>query len=128
MNIFLPPLAQVKTISERFTRLAIGTTKASSSIGPRLEISGNMHGSLRISVKTDALNITSRWTGLTHPELEPEFVPDLENHPTTKKKNAGGPNGEDEAGWSTVNIDAKGLVEGTQRWPCLHKSHRLFHR
>lgn len=107
VNIYLPPLAQVKTISERFTRLALGTNKAASSVSPRLELSANMHGSLKISVVTDALSISSRWTGLSHPDLEPEFVPDLENHPTTMKKKAGGPNGENEAGWSRVRIDAK---------------------
>ncbi|OAL19957.1 hypothetical protein AYO22_09484 [Fonsecaea multimorphosa] len=107
VNIFLPPLAQVKTISERFTRLAIATTKGSSAASPRLELSANMHGSLKISVKTDALNITSRWTGLAHPQLEPALFPDLTDHPTTRMKELGGPNGENDAGWSRVRIDAK---------------------
>ncbi|KAK5061400.1 hypothetical protein LTR84_007942 [Exophiala bonariae] len=111
VNIYLPPLAQVKTISERFTRLAIATSKSSSSTSPRLELSANMHGSLKISLKTDALNITSRWTGLTNPELDPaQFQDGLEgvrNHPSTKMKELAGPNGENEAGWSKVRIDAK---------------------
>ncbi|EXJ75561.1 uncharacterized protein A1O5_00067 [Cladophialophora psammophila CBS 110553] len=107
VNIYLPPLAQIKTISERFTRLAMATTKASSGASPRLELSANMHGSLKISVKTDALNITSRWTGLAHPQLDPTHFPDLTDHPTTKMKELGGPNGENEAGWSRVRIDAK---------------------
>ena len=107
VNIFLPPLAQVKTISERFTRLALATTKGSSSVSPRLELSANMHGSLKISVKTDNLNITSRWTGLTHPELNSSQFPDMSDHPTTRMKELGGPNGENEAGWSRVRIDAK---------------------
>ncbi|OQV01909.1 hypothetical protein CLAIMM_07195 isoform 3 [Cladophialophora immunda] len=107
VNIYLPPLTQVKTISERFTRLAIATTKASSGASPRLELSANMHGSLKISVNTDALNITSRWTGLAHPQLDPAHFPDLTDHPTTRMKELGGPNGENEAGWSRVRIDAK---------------------
>ena len=111
VNIFLPPLVQVKTISERFTRLAIATSKSSSSTSPRLELSANMHGSLKISLKTDALNITSRWTGLTNPELDPAQFQDgqegVRNHPSTKMKELGGPNGENEAGWSKVRIDAK---------------------
>jgi HUS1 checkpoint protein len=107
VNICLPPLAQVKTISERFTRLALATTKTSSSVSPRLELSANMYGSLKISVKTDALNISSRWTGLAHPELDPAFFPDMTDHPTTKMKELGAPNGENEAGWSRVRIDAK---------------------
>lgn len=107
VNIYLPPLVQLKTISDRFTKLALATTKASSSVSPRLELSANMHGSLKISVKTDALNITSRWTGLAHPELDPAHFPDLSDHPTTRMKELGGPNGENEAGWSRVRIDAK---------------------
>ena len=107
VNIYLPPLAQVKTISDRFTKLAVATTKVPASVSPRLELSANMHGSLKISVKSDALNITSRWTGLAHPELDPEHFPDLSDHPTTKRKEAGGPDGENEAGWSRVRIDAK---------------------
>lgn len=107
VNIYLPPLVQLKTISDRFTKLALATTKASSSVSPRLELSANMHGSLKISVKTDALNISSRWTGLAHPELDPALFPDLTDHPTTRMKELGGPNGENEAGWSRVRIDAK---------------------
>ncbi|KEF61720.1 HUS1 checkpoint protein [Exophiala aquamarina CBS 119918] len=111
VNIYLPPLAQVKTISERFTRLAMATSKSSSATSPRLELSANMHGSLKISLKTDALNITSRWTGLTNPELDPAQFQDgqegVRNHPSTKMKELGGPNGENEAGWSKVRIDAK---------------------
>ncbi|KIW37512.1 uncharacterized protein PV06_10165 [Exophiala oligosperma] len=111
VNIFLPPLAQIKTISDRFTRLALATTKVSSNASPRLELSANMHGSLKISVKTDALNISSRWTGLVNPELDPAHFPDgsqgVRDHPSTKMKELGGPTGENEAGWSKVRIDAK---------------------
>ncbi len=107
VNIILPPLAQIKTISERFTKLALATTKVSSSVSPRLELSANMYGSLKISVKTDALDITSRWTGLLNPELDPTQFPDMADHPTTKMKELGAPNGENEAAWSRVRIDAK---------------------
>lgn len=107
VNIYLPPLAQVKTISERFTKLALATAGTSSSVSPRLDLSANMYGSFKISLKTDALNITSRWTGLIHPELDPTSFPDLTEHPTTKMRELGGPNGENEAGWSRVRIDAK---------------------
>lgn len=111
VNICLPPLAQIKTISDRFTRLAVATSKSSANASPRLELSANMHGSLKISVKTDALNITSRWTGLSNPELNPDQFEDGEegvrNHPSTRMKELGGTHGEDEAGWSKVRIDAK---------------------
>ncbi|EXJ80401.1 HUS1 checkpoint protein [Capronia coronata CBS 617.96] len=111
VNICLPPLAQIKTISDRFTKLAVATTKGSSSANPRLELSANMHGSLKISVRTDALNITSRWIGLVNPELDPAHFPDgsqgVRDHPSTRMKELGGPDGENEAGWSKVRIDAK---------------------
>jgi HUS1 checkpoint protein len=106
VNIFLPPLSQVKTISERFTKLALATSKLPASASPRLELSANMHGSFKISVKTDTLNITSKWTNLKHPDLALE-PGELEDHPTTRMKELGGPNGENEAGWARVRIDAK---------------------
>jgi HUS1 checkpoint protein len=64
-----------------------------------------MHGSLKLSIATDALNISSVWTGLTNPELDPRQVEDgedgLEDHPSTKLK-AAGPDA-----WSTVRIDGR---------------------
>ena len=112
VNICLPSLAQVKTISERFTKLAMVTQKSSSSSStPRLELSANMHGSFKISIRTDALSISSRWTGLAHPELDPgtfeNGMEDVRNDPSTRKRELGGPDGEDPAGWTTVRIDAK---------------------
>jgi hypothetical protein len=48
---------------------------------------------------------------LTHPELEPSMfengVEGVRDDPSTKKKELGGPNGEDPAGWTAVTIDAK---------------------
>ena len=112
VNIYLPSLAQVKTVSERFTKLALATQKGvSSSYSPRLELSANMHGSFKISIKTDALSISSRWTGLTHPELDASMFENgsqgVRDDPSTKKKELGGPDGEDSAGWTAVRIDAK---------------------
>ena len=112
VNIYLPNLAQIKSISERFTKLAMATQKSSSSsYTPRLELSANMHGSFKISLKTDALSISSRWTGLAHPELDPDTFDHgedgLMNDPSTRKKELGGPDGEDPAGWTAVRIDAK---------------------
>jgi HUS1 checkpoint protein len=112
VNIYLPSLAQVKAISERFTKLAMAAQKSSSSSpSPRLELSANMHGSFKISIKTDALSISSRWSGLAHPELDPDTVENglegIQNDPSTKKRELGGPDGEDPAGWTAVRIDAK---------------------
>ena len=111
VHICLPPLSQIKTISDRFTRLALATSKGTSTSSPRLELSANMHGSLKISVKTEALNITSKWVGLENPELDPRNYPGglegVKDHPSTKMKELGGPDGENEAGWSKVRIDAR---------------------
>ncbi|RMZ83800.1 hypothetical protein DV738_g1005, partial [Chaetothyriales sp. CBS 135597] len=108
VNIYLPPLAQVKALSERFTKLALATQK---SVSPRLELSANMHGCFQIAIKTDALSIASRWTGLAHPELDASMFPDgsqgVRDDPSTKKKELGGPDGQDPAGWTAVRIDAK---------------------
>ncbi|RMD42539.1 hypothetical protein DV735_g2607, partial [Chaetothyriales sp. CBS 134920] len=108
VNIYLPHLAQVKALSERFTKLALATQK---NVSPRLELSANMHGSFQIALKTDALSISSRWTGLAHPELDASMFPNgslgVRDDPSTKKKELGGPDGEDPAGWTAVRIDAK---------------------
>jgi HUS1 checkpoint protein len=109
-HIILPSLIQLKAISDRFTKLAMatasGTSKGgSNSTAPKLELAANMHGSLKLSIATDALNISSVWTGLTNPELDPRQVEDgedgLEEHPSTKLK-AAGPDA-----WSTVRIDGR---------------------
>ncbi|RKF79088.1 Checkpoint protein hus1 [Golovinomyces cichoracearum] len=110
-HIMLPSLLQLKAISDRFTKLALatsgGTFKAGSSLtrGPRLELAANMHGSLKLSITTDALNISSVWTGLTNPVLDPRQVEDgegsLEDHPSTKLRDAG------PDAWSTVRIDGR---------------------
>lgn len=112
VNIFLPSLGQVKSVSERFTKLALATSRSSSTASPpRLELSANMHGSFKIAITTEALSISSRWTGLTHPELEPSMFENgsqgVRDDPSTKKKELGGPDGEDLAGWTVVRIDAK---------------------
>ncbi|RMZ85942.1 hypothetical protein DV737_g258, partial [Chaetothyriales sp. CBS 132003] len=90
VNIFLPHLAQVKAL---------------------LELSANMHGSFQIAVKTDTLSIASRWTGLSHPELDASMFPNgsqgVRDDPSSRKKELGGPDGQDPAGWTAVRIDAK---------------------
>ncbi|RDL35297.1 Cell cycle checkpoint protein-like protein [Venustampulla echinocandica] len=109
-HIILPSLIQLKAISDRFTKLAMSTTTAAkagsgNSSVPKLELAGNMHGSLKLSISTDALNIESVWTGLTNPELDPGQVADgeegLEDHPSTKLR-ARGPDA-----WAKVRIDGR---------------------
>jgi HUS1 checkpoint protein len=108
-HIILPSLIQLKAISDRFTKLSMATAtggaRSSSASAPKLELAANMHGSLKLSISTDALNISSVWTGLNNPELDPKQVEDseggLEGHPSTKLR-AAGPDA-----WSTVRIDGR---------------------
>ncbi|MCJ1426043.1 hypothetical protein MMC29_003945, partial [Sticta canariensis] len=86
VHIMLPPLLQLKSISDRFTKLALSTTTPTSrrvggsqdlstpGSSSRLVLSANMHGALRIGVMTAALKIESRWEGLVNPELDPNEV------------------------------------------------------
>lgn len=111
VHIQLPPLTQLKAISDRFTKLA--TTSNSSSGGrerggaggannPKLELAANMHGGLRLRIATEALNIESVWRGLENPELDPaQLNVPIEQHPSTRFKE-GGPDK-----WATVRVDGK---------------------
>ncbi|PIA99907.1 Checkpoint protein hus1 [Cercospora beticola] len=116
VHITLPNLMQLKGISDRFTKLAMsakstrgGFTK--SMAGPKLEISANMHGCLRLTLNTDAMRINSLWTGLENPELDPSQVEDgvdgLANHPSTRMKALGDASGQSEEGWATVRVDGR---------------------
>lgn len=127
--ILLPPLNQIKTISERFTRIALASKKAQAqssglqsggaSLGQnaiRLELGANMHGELSVSIKTDALNVQSKWKGLVNPELDPAVVENgetgIREHPSTRWRELEG----DEA-WATVRVEGKdwGRVLGVGR-------------
>jgi HUS1 checkpoint protein len=110
VHISLPSLLQLKAISDRFTKLALATssgTAGSSSAAniPKLELKANMHGSLKLSIKTDALNITSVWHDLHNPELDPAQIEDgedgMENLPSERLR-AAGPDA-----WATVRIDGR---------------------
>lgn len=122
VHIQLPPLMQLKAISDRFTKLAASTSASSASNhnyrggdrgggggggsgggnNPKLELSANMHGSLRLRIATDSLNIESVWHGLDNPQLDPDqlTVP-IEEHPSTVFKEAGPDK------WATVRVDGK---------------------
>ncbi|RQM06398.1 hypothetical protein DH86_00002248 [Scytalidium sp. 3C] len=113
VHVILPSLVQLKAISDRFTKLAMATTNTSSrgivsnstSNSPKLELSANMYGNLKLSIATDALNISSVWTGLVNPELDPTQIEggedELQNHPSVKLKQAG------PDAWATVRVDGK---------------------
>ncbi|KAL8373351.1 hypothetical protein RB599_000530 [Gaeumannomyces hyphopodioides] len=132
VHIQLPPLMQLKAISDRFTRLAMTASSSSSaaaplaSVGgggggvngaagassvaaatagsPKLELSANMHGSLRLRVATDSLDVESIWRGLENPELDPaQLSVPIEDHPSTRFKQAGPDR------WASVRVDGKDL-------------------
>ncbi|KAF2810781.1 Hus1-like protein [Mytilinidion resinicola] len=117
VHIMLPPLAQIKGISDRFTKLASVGAKAGAGLTAanaprsRLELSANMHGCLKLSIRTDAMNISSVWTGLTNPELDPSQVQGGEEgiaeHPSTRMKALGSADGRSDEGWATVRIDGR---------------------
>lgn len=112
VHIYMPNLAQLKTVSERFTKLAMSTSvSASAKNAPRLEMSANMHGSLKLAIKTDALSIVSQWTNLLNPDLDASQFEGgsqaVRDHPSTRMRELGGPDGSNEAGWAKVRIDAK---------------------
>lgn len=107
-NIILPSLLQLKAISDRFTKLSLATNSGVVKSGgvntaaPKLELSANMHGSLKLSISTDTLNISSVWTGLTNPEIDPEQMDgDVDGHPSVALREAG------PDAWSTVRIDGR---------------------
>ncbi|KAL7625389.1 Checkpoint protein hus1 [Parahypoxylon ruwenzoriense] len=108
VHIQLPPLLQLKAISDRFTKLALASRAASSgaanssSVSPKLELSANMYGDLRLRLETDTLNVESRWSGLENPILDPAQLPcPIEDHPSTRFKEAGPEK------WATVRVDGK---------------------
>ncbi|KAI2629065.1 Hus1-like protein [Hypomontagnella submonticulosa] len=106
VHIQLPPLLQLKAISDRFTKLALASRASSSTsntaFSPKLELSANMHGGLRLRLDTDTLNVESQWSGLENPELDPAQLPcALEDHPSTRFREAGPDK------WATVRVDGK---------------------
>ncbi|KAJ4406517.1 Checkpoint protein hus1 [Gnomoniopsis sp. IMI 355080] len=107
VHIQLPPLMQLKAISDRFTKLAATTTTTATGrerVGnaPKLELSANMHGGLRLRIATEALDIESVWRGLDNPELDEAAIPGgIAAHPSTRFKEAGPDK------WATVRVDGK---------------------
>lgn len=104
VHVQLPPLAQLKAVSDRFTRLAATTTTTAGrgGGGPRLELSANMHGALRLRIATEALDIESVWRGLENPELDAaQLTVPVEQHPSTLFREAGPDR------WATVRVDGK---------------------
>lgn len=120
VHIVLPGLGQLKSVSERFTKLALASSDGHGhghghglAGGPRLELSANMHGCLRLGLVTEGLRIASLWSGLVNPELDPSQVEGgvqgVREHPSTRMKGVGAGNvdGSGEEGWARVRIDGR---------------------
>ncbi|KAF2710778.1 Hus1-like protein [Pleomassaria siparia CBS 279.74] len=114
VHIILPPLLQLKSISDRFTKLALAGSKpvsGTTATRTRLELAANMHGCLKMSIKTDAMSISSVWTDLNNPELDPTQVAGgeigLAEHPSTRMKQLGTADGRSDEGWASVLIDGR---------------------
>lgn len=132
VHIILPGLSQLKSISDRFTKLASTDSKSkhtgiaavtdstdttgnansnaasalSSNSAPKLELSANMHGKLRLSIATDELRIASVWSGLFNPPLDPAHITEdqMSQLPSERMRGVGE---DDESGWAKVRIDGK---------------------
>lgn len=113
VHILLPPLMQLKSISDRFTKLALASTVTTGRMsgGPKLEMAANMHGCLKMGINTDSMKISSVWTNLSNPELDPQQVEGgedgIRDHPSTRMKELGSADGKSDEGWATVRIDGK---------------------
>ncbi|KAI0144891.1 checkpoint protein hus1 [Pestalotiopsis sp. NC0098] len=113
VHIQLPALLSLKAVSDRFTKLALAARAGGTSGGgggggslasysPKLEISANMHGSLRLSLHAETLEIASQWDNLENPQLDPgHLAGPLDEHPSTKFREEGPDK------WATVRVDGK---------------------
>lgn len=129
VHIILPGLAQLKSISDRFTKLAstekgrqsgvvandapsasagpgAGATALSTNSAPKLELSANMHGKLRLAIVTDELRIASVWSGLVNPPLDPAHI-SQDQYSQLPSERMRGVGDDDESGWAKVRIDGK---------------------
>ncbi|KAK2032066.1 Hus1-like protein [Colletotrichum zoysiae] len=101
VHITTPPLLQLKAISDRFTKLALSSA-TNSRVSPKLELSANMFGNLKLRIATEAVDVSSTWSGLVNPELDPtQLEMPVEEHPSVKFKEAGPDK------WATVRVDGK---------------------
>lgn len=106
VHIQLPPLLQLKAISDRFTKLALASGSSAgtsaSSKSPKLELSANMHGGLRLRIATETTDISSVWSNLENPDMDPTQLDcPLQDHPSTKFREDGPDR------WATVRVDGK---------------------
>lgn len=123
VHIVLPPLAQLKSVSDRFTKLALSASSDPFSTNPnaaalpaakqpKLELAGSMHGELRLSLAGSGVAgiqaLQSVWRNLANPELDPAAVeggaPGVAEHPSTRMREMAA---DDPRRWAKVRIDAR---------------------
>ncbi|KAL8276507.1 hypothetical protein RQP46_011108 [Phenoliferia psychrophenolica] len=86
VNILLPPLGLLRTVSERL-----------KTISPVITISANWRGEFRLRAESDEANVETEWRGLKHPSPQDE--------PTPSQQAA------DPDAFHSVSVDAKGLLK-----------------
>lgn len=103
VHIILPPLSQLRAISERFNRLTQASSSSSSGADThRLLLSANMQGEFKMRIETDAVKVESLFRNLVNPELDPMQVEGgIENHPSTRR---------DRAEFAEVRVEGKEWV------------------
>ncbi|KAL8659192.1 MAG: hypothetical protein Q9202_007233 [Teloschistes flavicans] len=126
VHIMLPSLLQLKSVSERFVRLASPgstSTKAnnasfsySDSSASRLTLSASPFGEFKIGVTTSALKIESKWSDLVNPALDPSQVEGGEEGVRTHASTKMMERSRDEA-WASVRVEGRdwGRVLGVGR-------------
>ncbi|RPB20776.1 Hus1-like protein [Terfezia boudieri ATCC MYA-4762] len=102
VHIILPPLSQLRAISERFNRLTQASGSLSVSDSHRLLLSANMQGEFKMQIETDVVKVESLFRGLVNPELDPmQIEGGIENHPSTRR---------DRAEFAEVRVEGKEWV------------------
>lgn len=127
VHIHLPPLAQLKAVSDRFTSLAANSGPSASggavggrkflganddgptgggrdpgAIHPKLLLSATMHGQLSLRVDTADMSLETTWSGLSNPRLDPEQLEDPSVEPLSEVMRRKGPDA-----WAKVRIDGR---------------------
>ncbi|EMR09174.1 hypothetical protein PNEG_02514 [Pneumocystis murina B123] len=86
-HIILPPLSQLRYISERFR-----------AISNKIILKANMSGEFQIGVVSDSCKIETKFKDLINPELDPNTVKDISKHPSQIR---------DKKSFVTMKVDVK---------------------
>jgi HUS1 checkpoint protein len=95
VHIYLPPLSQLRSITERFNKLS--TFSQTSEPPQRLILSANMSGEFKMALKGSEVSVESKWRDLQNPVLA-EAVENREEHPSTIR---------DQTLFATVRVDGR---------------------